>query len=343
MQPQSPTENRRWVLANRPPGAPTPEDFRLERGPVPEPGEGEMLLATVYLSLDPYMRGRMSDAPSYAPPVEIGGVMVGQTVSRVTASNHSRYAVGDLVVGNSGWQDYAVSDGKDLARIPPGAKPTWGLGVLGMPGFTGWYGLTQIGEPKAGETLVVAAATGAVGSVVGQVARQKGCRAVGIAGGPDKCAFAVKELGFDACVDHRDPDMKAKLAAACPDGIDIYFENVGGAVLLAVLPLLNEGARIPLCGVISQYSGGGGDSKDRSGQLMRTFLTRKVKLQGFIVADHYALFGQFLAEMVPWLQAGKIRYREDIVQGLEAAPGAFIGLLEGANFGKLLVQVAPEA
>jgi NADPH-dependent curcumin reductase CurA len=337
--------NRRIVLASRPSGAPTSANFRFETEAVPVPAEGQILLRTVYLSLDPYMRGRMSDAPSYAPPVEVGGVMVGSTVSRVEASRHPSFAVGDWVLSQSGWQEYALSDGKGVFKL--GAQldhPSYALGVLGMPGFTAYMGLLEIGQPKAGETVVVAAATGAVGSVVGQIAKLKGCRVVGVAGGAEKCRYAVEELGFDACIDHRDPALKELLAKACPKGIDVYFENVGGVVFEAVLPLLNTHARIPLCGMIAHYN----DSElpsgpDRTAQVMGTFLKRRVRVQGFIIFDDYGShFGDFQIQMSAWFAAGKIKYREDVVDGLEHAPEAFIGLLEGKNFGKLVVRVGGE-
>lgn len=338
---QSPTENRRWLLANRPEGAPTPEDFRFDTVPVAEPGPGQMLLRTLYLSLDPYMRGRMSDAPSYAAPVGLGQPMVGQTISTVVTSNRDGFTPGDMVVANAGWQDYALSTDDPVQKLAPGMRPTWGLGILGMPGFTAWYGLVVIGEPKAGETVVVAAATGGVGSVVGQLAKARGCRVVGVAGGPRKCAYSVETLGFDACVDHHAPEFRKLLAAACPDGVDIYFENVGGAVLMGVLPLLNPHARIPLCGVISRYNATGHDpGPDRAMYLMATLLTRRVSLRGFIISEHWNRFGEFLAETLPLVQAGRLQYREDIVQGLENAPRAFIDMLGGGNFGKLLVKVA---
>ncbi len=334
-------QNRRIVLASRPVGSPRPENFRLEEVPAPVPGEGEMLLRTLYLSLDPYMRGRMSDAPSYVPPVEIDAVMGGGTVSRVVTSNHPGFQAGDLVASAAGWQDYALSKGGGITRLDPNlAQPSWALGILGMPGFTAWYGLTRIGEPKAGETVVVAAATGAVGSVVGQIAKLQGCHVVGIAGGLDKCAYAVDTLGFDACIDHHAQDFKAQLKAACPDGVDVYFENVGGKVLFAVLPLLNSHARIPLCGLISQYSATGAEGPDRSGLLLSQMLVKKAKLQGFIIADHYDQYPAFLAQMGPWAAGGQVTVREDIVDGLENAPAAFMGLLEGRNFGKLVVRVA---
>lgn len=337
-----PTTNRRIILAQRPKGAPTLDNFRLEEVPAPEPGAGEVLLRTLYLSLDPYMRGRMSDAPSYAPPMAVGDVMVGGTVSRVEASRHPDYQEGDLVVAYSGWQDYAVSDGSGLTRLDP-AMPhlSYALGVLGMPGFTAYMGLLDIGAPQAGETLVVAAATGAVGSVVGQIGKLKGCRVVGVAGGEQKCRYAVEELGFDACIDHRAPDFPAQLAAACPAGIDVYFENVGGAVLEAVIPLLNAKARVPVCGLIAHYNAESlPDGPDHLPLLMSAILRKRLKVQGFIIFNDYGhRFGEFIAEMGPWVEQGKIKYREDVVEGLENAPQAFIGLLEGRNFGKLIVSV----
>lgn len=337
-----PQINRRIVLAQRPQGAPTPNDFRLEELPIPTPGEGEVLLRTLYLSLDPYMRGRMSDAPSYAPPTAVGDVMVGGTVGRVEASRHPDYQEGDLVVAYSGWQDYAISDGAGLTKLAPGMSHlSHALGVLGMPGFTAYMGLLDIGDPQPGETLVVAAATGAVGSVVGQIGKLKGCRVVGVAGGAEKCRYAVAELGFDACVDHRAPDFAAQLAAACPNGIDVYFENVGGAVLQAVIPLLNAKARVPVCGLIAHYNDEAlPDGPDQLPVLMSAVLRKRLKVQGFIIFNDYAhRYDEFIAEMAPWVEQGQIKYREDVVEGLENAPEAFIGLLEGRNFGKLVVKV----
>ena len=336
-------ENRRIVLARRPAGAPAPDCFRLERVPVPEIGDGEVLLRTVWLSLDPYMRGRMSEAPSYAPPVQLGAVMVGATVSRVERSMHPGFTPGELVVGYAGWQDYGVSDTRGLVKIPAGPeRPSHWLGVLGITGFTAYMGLLDIGAPQPGETVVVAAATGGVGSVVGQIAKINGCRAVGIAGGPEKCAFAVESLGFDACIDHYAPALPERLAEACPNGIDVYFENVGGKVLQAVVPLLNTRARIPLCGLISQYNEPDADGPDRSRTLMRTFLTKRVTVRGFIInADYGRRFDEFVGAMRPWVESGQVICREDVVDGLENAPQAFIGLLDGKNFGKLVVRVHP--
>lgn len=335
--------NRRIVLHSRPVGAPTADNFRLLEDAVPAISDGQLLLRTLYLSLDPYMRGRMSDAPSYTAPLALGDVLIGGTIARVEASRRPDYQPGDLVLAYSGWQDYAVSDGSDLSRLDAGiAHPTLMLGVLGMPGFTAYMGLLDIGQPKAGETVVVAAASGAVGSVVGQIAKLKGCRIVGIAGGVDKCRHVVEELGFDACIDHLDADLPGRLASACPQGIDVYFESVGGAVFDAVLPQLNVHARIPLCGLIAHYN----DctippGPDRTGLLLRTLLTRRIRIQGFIIFDDYGQrYDEFFSQMSAWLQEDKIRFREDIVDGLENAPLALIGLLEGANFGKLIIRVA---
>jgi NADPH-dependent curcumin reductase CurA len=343
---QSDNVNRRIVLASRPRGLPVPDNFRLDHVGVPTPGDGELLLRTVYLSLDPYMRGRMSDAPSYAPPVELDHVMIGGAVSRVVRSSHADYLAGDWVLGVTGWQDFALSNGKDLTKLPHDMEqPSHALGVMGMPGFTAYAGLLEIGKPQAGETVVVAAATGAVGSVVGQIAKLKGCKIVGIAGGPEKCRYAVEQLGFDACVDHRAKDFAQQLASACKDGIDVYFENVGGAVLDAVLPLLNRDARVPLCGLMSQLSSNRSASNhsvssDRLPQFLRIALSRRVLIRGFIIFDYYAThFEAFKRDMSAWLANGQIKYREHVVAGLEAAPEAFIGLLQGANFGKLVVRV----
>ncbi len=334
--------NRRIVLASRPSGAPVAADFRLETGPVPTAGAGQMLLRTVYLSLDPYMRGRMSDAPSYAPPVAIGGLMVGATVSQVESSDAAGFSAGDWVLSFNGWQDSAVSDGRGAVNLGANpANPSHALGVTGMPGFTAYMGLLDIGQPKPGETVVVGAATGAVGSIVGQIARLKECRVIGVAGGAEKCRYAVEELGFDACIDHRSPTLNQELAAACPAGIDVYFENVGGATFDAVFPLLNTKARIPLCGLIAGYNGDpAGESQYRTSQVMGTLLKKRIRMQGFIIFDDYGPhFAEFRNQMAEWFEAGKIKYREDIVDGLENAPEAFIGLLQGRNFGKLAVRV----
>jgi NADPH-dependent curcumin reductase CurA len=336
------TVNRRIVLAARPHGEPNASHFRLEEARMPVAKDGEVLLANRYLSLDPYMRGRMSAAKSYAEPVAIGDTMVGATVSEIVASNHPDFPVGETVVGFGGWQDFAVSDGRGLRRLDPAAAPvTTALGILGMPGMTAYTGLLNIGQPKAGETVVVAAATGPVGSLVGQIAKRKGARAVGIAGGPEKCAYLRDTLGFDAAIDHRTEDFPEALAAACPNGIDVYFENVGGAVFDAVLPLLNTFARLPVCGLVSAYNATELPAEpDRVPLLMRAILSKRLHLQGFIVWDFAAQEQGFLDEVGGWLREGVVVHREDIVDGLENAPDAFAGLLKGRNFGKLIVRVS---
>jgi NADPH-dependent curcumin reductase CurA len=336
---------RRVVLASRPVGEPKPENFRLEEFPVPKAGPGEVLLRTVWLSLDPYMRGRMSDAPSYAPPVQIGQVMVAGTICEVAATNNPEFAVGDPVTSFAGWQTHAVSDGKGLRKIDTKAAPAQAfLGVLGMPGLTAYAGLLEIGKPQPGETVVVAAASGPVGSMVGQIAQIKGARAIGIAGGPKKCAFVKDDLKFADCLDHRAPDFAERLAAACPKGIDVYFENVGGAVFDAVLPLLNPFARVPVCGLVSMYNATElPPGPNRLPLLMRAVLSKRLNLRGFIVSDFFAKQPEFLREATTWLKEGRITYCEDIVEGLENAPGALIGLLKGENFGKVVVRVAPES
>jgi NADPH-dependent curcumin reductase CurA len=342
---QNKASNHRIVLKSRPIGAPTQHNFHLQEDVVPVPEAGQLLLRTLYLSLDPYMRGRMSDAPSYAAPVGLGEVMIGGTVSRVEHSLHPDYRQGDLVLGYSGWQAHALSDGTGLSKLDADIDhPSLALGVLGMPGFTAYMGLLDIGQPKVGETVVVAAASGAVGSVVGQIAKLKGCHVVGIAGNPEKCRHVVNVLGFDACVDHHDSNFAAQLAAACPRGIDIYFENVGGVVFDNVLPLLNAHARIPLCGLIAQYNDiKPAQAPDRIAMLTRTILTKRIKIQGFIILDDYGpRYAEFFSQMRIWVKEGMVKYREDIVDGLESAPQAFIGLLEGKNFGKLIVRVADD-
>jgi len=340
---QTPSVNRQIVLRSRPHGAPTAENFQLVEAALPPVADGQVLLRTLFLSLDPYMRGRMNDGPSYAAAVAVGQPMVGGTVARVEVSKNTAWAVGDLVVSGNGWQDYAVSDGLGLTRLPPGlAQPSWALGVLGMPGFTAYMGLLDIGRPKAGETVVVAAASGAVGALVGQIAKLKGCRVIGLAGGADKCQYVVHELGFDACLDRKAPGFATKLAEACPQGIDVYFENVGGAVFDAVWPLLNVHARIPVCGLISGYNSTALPAgPDRLGQWMGTILVKRLTVKGFIIFDDYGdRFGEFAEVMSGWVTQGKIKFREDRVDGLENAPKALIGLLEGENFGKLVVKVS---
>lgn len=332
----------RIVLASRPVGKPTDENFRFETVDLPALADGQVLLRTLYLSLDPYMRGRMSAAKSYAAPVEVGGLMEAGTVSEVVESRNPAFAAGDVVLSYSGWQSHAISSGKGLMKLGDWPAPvSTALGVLGMPGFTAYSGLLTIGQPKPGETVAVAAASGAVGSAVGQIARIKGCRTVGIAGGPEKCAIVRDEFGFDAVVDHRSPSFAEDLKAACPDGIDVYFENVGGQVWDAVLPLLNKFARIPVCGLIAQYNSTGTfDGPDRLPVVMREILSLSLTLRGFIQAEFIDQRPQFLKEMGEWIASGRIRYREDVVEGLDAAPRAFMGLLEGKNVGKLVVKVS---
>lgn len=334
---------RRIVLASRPKGEPQPSNFRMEDCAMPQPADGEILLKVLYLSLDPYMRGRMNDAKSYADPVKIDAVMEGGTVAQVVASRHKDFAIGDIVLAHLGWQTHAVVSAKQIQRkLDPAQAPlSTALGVYGMPGFTAWAGLEEIGKPQKGETLVVAAASGPVGGTVGQIAQKRGARAVGIAGGAEKCAFVRDELGFDVALDHHADDFAEQLKAACPDGIDVYWENVGGAVWQAVLPLLNEHARVPVCGLVAHYN----DTElpagpNRAPALMANILTRSLTVRGFIQHEFVRRYPEFLKEMGGWLRDDQLHYREDIVDGLENAPAAFIGMLNGGNFGKLLVRVA---
>ncbi|MFT4712764.1 MAG: NADPH-dependent curcumin reductase CurA [Gammaproteobacteria bacterium] len=340
---QSLDTNRRIVLAQRPQGLPDENTLRLEETEVPQPGDGEMLLRTSYLSLDPYMRGRMNDAKSYAEPVKLDEVMTGQVVAQVVSSSVPGYEAGDYVLSGSGWQDYALSDGTDTMNLGANPeKPSWALGIMGMPGYTAYAGLLKIGEPKATDTVVVAAASGPVGATVGQIAKIKGCRVVGIAGGVKKCKHVVDTLGFDACIDHTAPNFSEQLKIACPDGIDVYFENVGGKVLYAVLPLLNEFARMPVCGVVSWYNLTGlPDGPDFGPAIMGTILRMKVKVQGFIIFDSFpkSIYKEFVQDMSAWLAEGSIQYKEQIVEGLENAPSAMNELLVGKSFGKMVVKV----
>lgn len=340
---QTNSVNRRVVLAERPKGLPDKNTLRLESVCLPKPDGSEMLLRTVYLSLDPYMRGRMNDAKSYAEPVKIDEVMTGQVVAQVVSSNIESFEQGDYVLAGSGWQDYALSDGNgviNLGKDP--TNPSWALGVLGMPGYTAYAGLLKIGEPQPGETVVVAAASGPVGSTVGQIAKIKGCRVVGIAGGAEKCQHVVEKLGFDVCIDHKSDDFADKLKAHCPDGIDVYFENVGGKVLYAVLPLLNEFARMPVCGVVSWYNLTGlPDGPDFGPAIMGTVLRMKVKVQGFIIFDSFpkSTYQEFVKDMTAWLEAGKVVYREQLLEGIENAPEALNDVLLGKSFGKVVIKV----
>jgi len=334
---------KRIVLASRPVGEPKSSDFRIEETPVPTPAAGEVLLRMIWLSLDPYMRMRMNDGPSYATPVPVGGVMEAGTVNEVIASNNPDFAKGDIVLARAGWQTHALSDGKGLAKIDPKLAPiSTAVGVLGMPGMTAYTGLLDIGKPQAGETVVVAAASGAVGSAVGQIAKIKGARMVGIAGGKDKCEHVKKDLGFDECLDHRETDLAAKLKFACPKGIDVYFENVGGAVFEAVFPLLNDFARVPVCGRIAHYSDTQAVAPKWAAAMMHSVLTKRLNIRGFIVSDFAARRGDFLRDMSQWVREGKVKYKEFVTDGLDNAPTAFMGLLKGANFGKQLVRVGPD-
>ncbi len=340
---------KRIALARRPVGAPTDEDFRLEEAPIPTPGPGEVLVRVHYMSLDPYMRGRMDDAKSYATPVPLGGTMEGGAVGEVIASNDPGFQPGDFAFGMFGWATHGVQPAKMIRKLDPAHGPiTAALGVLGMPGFTGWYGLTQYGQPKAGETVVVAAATGPVGSMVGQIAKARGCHVVGVAGGAEKCAMARETFGFDICLNHHDyadaAAMRAALAEACPKGVDIYFENVAGKVLEGVMPLMNVGGRIPVCGMISWYNAGAlganaGGEKDNLPKLWRTILVNRLHVHGFIISDHWADYPGFLAEVGPMVAAGQVKFVEDIAEGLENAPQAFMGMLVGRNKGKQIVKV----
>ncbi len=333
--------NRRIVLASRPDGTPTPANFRLETAEAPAPAPGQVLLRTIWLSLAPYMFWRMRDEKSYAPPVGLGEVMVGATVGEVLESRHDGFKPGDIALGGGGWQEYAALPGDTLRKIDPASAPiSLSLGMLGSNGLTAYAGLLDIGRPKSGETVVVAAASGGVGSIVGQIARIKDARAVGIAGGAEKCAFVRDELGFDACVDHRGPNFAAELAAACPGGIDVYFENVGGAVWETVFPLLNDFARIPVCGLISQYDKTAPPpGPNRVPELMRAVLTKRLALRGFISSDYAAMQGEFLDAARGWVREGRLRSREDVTDGLENAPRALLTMLSGQNFGKVLVRV----
>lgn len=327
------------LLKSRPEGKPKTTDFALVETPMTEPGENEVLTRTIYLSLDPYMRGRMNAGKSYAPSLELNSVMVGSTVSQVVQSHHPQFSEGDFVLGYDGWQTYGVSKGETLRKLDPAQAPiSYALGILGMPGMTAYFALLDIGQPKSGETVVVSAAAGAVGSVVGQIAKIKGCRAVGIAGGEEKCNFVVKELGFDACIDRKTQEIESALQTNCPEGIDIYFDNTAGTILEAVLQHINLGARIPLVGLISQYN-----AVDKTaGPDLMPLLVHRALIKGFLVGDYLPRQSEFLQEVSQWVQSGKLKYKEDVVSGLENAPNAFMGLLQGKNFGKLIVQVSED-
>lgn len=338
------TQNQQYILAKRPAGMPDDSHLVLQDAPMPEAGPDEVLLKTIYLSLDPYMRGRMNDAASYAKPVGIGEVMGGGTVSEVVESHYDGLKAGDFVLSHAGWQRYAVAPGKTLRKLDPAEAPiSTAVGVMGMPGFTAYVGLLDLGQPKAGETVVVSAAAGAVGQVVGQLAKIRGCRVVGVAGADDKCRQVVDTYGFDACVNYKDDDFEAQLKAACPDGIDVYFENVGGKVFDAVMKRVNEFARIPVCGRIAHYNQTElPEGPDRLIPFMGKVLVKRLMLRGFIQSDHLDRIPDFQRDMAAWIREGKLTYQEDIVDGLENAVTAFQGLLEGRNRGKMLVRVADD-
>ena len=333
-----PKTHRRVVLVRRPPGEPVESDFRIEEAPVPVPRHGEVLVRVLWLSLDPYQRGRMRDAASYAPAVGIGEVMTGGTVGEVVASQHPGFQVGDIVEDRLGWQEYAIGGGPTLRKVDPSIAPiSTANGILGMPGMTAYFGLLEVGQPKPGETIVVSAASGAVGQVVGQIGKIMGCRVVGIAGGKKKGDFVTGELGFDACIDYKaSNDLDAALRAACPNGIDVYFDNVGGEITDAVLRNINAFGRVALCGSISQYNA---TTPPMGQRLLGTFVGKRVRAQGFIVTDFAERYGPARRQMGEWVRAGRLKYREDVVEGLELAPRAFIGMLRGENFGKMLVKV----
>jgi NADPH-dependent curcumin reductase len=330
---------RSWVLQQRPSGAPSAEDFALREDAVPEPGPGEVVTRTIWLSIDPYMRGRLREQQLYAVAIQIGEVMTGETVGEVIASADPRFAPGDVVVGARGWQSHCLAAADRLVTLDRrGGKLSAYLGVLGMPGATAYRGITEICQPKAGETVVISAASGAVGSVAGQLAKRAGARVVGVAGGAEKCLFVQETLGFDDCVDHRSMDVRRELARCCPNGIDAYFENVGGAVQAAVFDLLNPFARVAMCGMVSQYN----EAEFPPGPNLGFVVGKRVQIQGFIVSDKPEKLAEWRALAAPWVAEGSLAYREDVHEGLEQAPEALAGILGGANFGKLLVRVGED-
>jgi len=331
--------NKQITLAARPVGFPEESDFKLVESPAPTPGPGEMLIRSLYLSVDPYMRGRMSKAKSYAPPVEIGAVMVGGVVGEVIESNHPQFGVGEIVEGMFGWQQYAVSDGVGVRKVDPTLAPiSTALGILGMPGMTAYFGLLDIGKPQPGETVVVSGAAGAVGSLVGQIVKIRGCHVVGIAGTDEKVRYVIEELGFDSAFNHKSTaNYLRKLKELCPNGIDVYFDNVGGVITDAVFGLINVRARVVICGQISQYNL---QSPEMGPRLLRALIVKQARVEGFLVFQFADQFQEGLRQMAQWLKEGKLKYRENIIEGIENAPRAFIGMLKGENIGKQLVKVA---
>jgi NADPH:quinone reductase len=329
--------NRRVTMAARPSGFPEESDFSLEEGEIPEPGQGEVLVRNRWVSVDPYQRGRMSTQRSYAQGLEVGDVMTAQAVGEVVASTDGRYSPGDLVVGQLGWQDYAVARGGALRKLPPGLDPpTLALHVIGATGFTAYFGLLDVGRPRPGDTVVVSGAAGAVGQIVGQIAKLSGCRTVGIAGGPEKSADLRDHYGYDAGLDYKSGDLRAALKDACPGGVDVYFDNCGGDISQAVFSRLNVGARIAVCGQISQYNLDRPEPTFHPGLL----IVYRARMEGFLVSDYAHRFDEAAARLFRWVAEGKIRWREDVTDGLENAPRAFIGMLRGENRGKALVKVA---
>jgi hypothetical protein len=326
--------NKRIVLASRPKGWVTEDNFRLETAPLPKPAEGEVLVRNLWLSLDPYMRGRMDDVKSYVKGVDLGGVMVGQTVGEVVESRNEKFKQGDKVLTQLGWQLFGST--KEVSKVQEGGAPlSYYLGCLGMPGMTAYFGLKEIGQPKAGETVVVSAASGAVGSVAGQLAKSWGCRAVGIAGGAEKCGYVTRELGFDACVDYKAGNLHRDLKEACPEGVDVYFDNVGGMTLDTLLRLMNVHSRIIVCGLISEYNA----TEPYGYRNLRSVLVNRIRMQGMIVFDWRERYGEALRDLLKMFQQGNLRYRESVVEGLENAPRGLISLLKGGNFGKQLVKL----
>ncbi len=330
--------NRQIKLAARPAGMPKASDFELVESVIPEPAEGEVLVRTLYLSVDPYQRGRMNEGRSYAKGVEIGEVMIGGVVGEVAASRHSNFQEGEFVNGDVGWQTHGIVDGKHLRKVDPDVAPiSTALGVLGMPGMTAYFGLLEVGSPGPGETVVVSGAAGAVGSLVGQIAKIKGCRVVGIAGSEEKVNYLVNDLGFDAAFNYKETkDYRSELERFCPKGIDVYFDNVGGKISDAVFPQLNLKARVAVCGQISQYNL---ERPERGPRFLWHLIVKRARVTGFLVFDFEERFPEALMQMATWVRAGEVNYREDVVEGLENAPNAFIGMLNGENIGKRLVKV----
>ncbi|MCY3801238.1 MAG: NADP-dependent oxidoreductase [Chloroflexi bacterium] len=332
--------NRRWLLASYPTGEPSLDNFEFATAPIPEPSPGQVLVRSIYMSLDPYMRGRMRPGPSYTTPNQIGDVIEAGAVGVVESSRHPDVAEGSIVQGRIGWQEYAVLSGEEVRVVDPSLAPiSTALGVLGMPGMTAYFGFLEVGRPKSAETVLVSAASGAVGGLVGQIAKIKGCRVVGIAGTEAKCSYVADELGYDASINHRTADVKREIQRLCPDGVDVYFDNVGGKILDATLQNINVGARIVICGMISEYNL---PTPEIAPRPTRKLLVRRARMEGFLVFDFEEQYPDGRRQMAEWIDEGRIKYKEDVVEGLENAPEAFFGLLKGENFGKLLIKVSDE-